>query len=66
MLARLQESNEEQTQKLKSLQRRVEQLEETVDRQYKEIFDYRMTAQRLQVEREDLIKKLDRRGKPTE
>lgn len=66
MLARLQESNEEQTQKLKSLQRRVEQLEETVDRQYKEIFDYRMTAQRLQVEREDLIKKLDRRGKPSE
>ena len=66
MLARLQESNEEQTQKLKSLQRRVEQLEETVDRQYKEIFDYRVTAQRLQVEREDLIKKLDRRGKPTE
>lgn len=66
MLARLQESNEEQTQKLKSLQRRVEQLEETVDRQYKEIFDYRMTAQRLQVEREDLIKKLDRRGKPAE
>lgn len=66
MLARLQESNEEQTQKLKSLQRRVEQLEETVARQYKEIFDYRVTAQRLQVEREDLIKKLDRRGKPTE
>ncbi len=66
MLARLQESNEEQTQKLKSLQRRVEQLEETVDRQYKEIFDYRVTAQRLQVEREDLIKKLDRRGKPAE
>jgi len=66
MLARLQESNEEQTQKLKSLQRRVEQLEETVDRQYKEIFDYRMMAQRLQVEREDLIKKLDRRGKPSE
>lgn len=66
MLARLQESNEEQTQKLKSLQRRVEQLEETVDRQYKEIFDYRVTAQRLQVEREGLIKKLDRRGKPTE
>lgn len=66
MLARLQESNEQQTQKLKSLQRRVAQLEETVDRQYKEIFDYRMTAQRLQVEREDLIKKLDRRNQPND
>lgn len=61
MLARLQESNEQQTQTLKNLQRRVEQLEQVVDRQYEEIFNYRVAAQRLEVEREELIKKLDRR-----
>jgi len=61
MLLRLQEANEQQTDTLKRLQKRVEELESVVDRQYKQIFDYRMEAQRLRVERETLVERLDRR-----
>jgi len=61
MLMRLQEANEQQSLTLKRLQKRVDELEGIVDRQYKEIFDYRLEAQKLRVEREGLVERLDRR-----
>jgi len=61
LLLRLQEANEQQSVTLKRLQKRVDELEGIVDRQYKEIFDYRMEAQKLRVEREEMVNRLDRR-----
>lgn len=53
MLMRLQETNEQQSATLQSLQERCVQLEAVVDRQYQEIFNYRIEAQKLRLENDE-------------
>lgn len=60
LLLRLQETNEQQSLTLEKVQQQCEQLEAVVDRQYQEIFNYRIEAQKLKVDNDILKQRIER------
>jgi len=59
LLLRLQETNEQQSITLARIQQKCDQLETVVDRQYQEIFNYRVEAQKLKIDNDNLKQRIE-------
>lgn len=59
LLLRLQETNEQQSVTLARMQQKCDQLETVVDRQYQEIFNYRVEAQKLKIDNDNLKQRIE-------